>query len=335
MLYLFKIKPFKKIDMKLLRKSIVLLLSLIAGTLYAQEDVATFLKGSLNDAEKLSKAYLEPFGKSLGTSLNSGWYNSANPHGILGFDITFTVPITIPPSSDKTFDVSKLNLEYWQVKSGSSSTSPTVTGKSSNSILTDKATGLSELNMPDGANLKFVPAPMIQVAKGLPFHTEIVGRFLPTINISSVGNFGLWGVGVKNEFKEFIPFVKRLPFSMSVLFGYTQFTSSFDINKAQKQKLNFKSSGYTARLLVSKSIPVLTVYGGLGYNHSTTDISLKGTYNVEGVGTVTDPVAFDFANNGFTANLGLRLKLAILAFHFDYSLGNYGIFNAGVGINFR
>lgn len=321
--------------MNLFRKSVFLLFSITAGTLYAQEDVATFLKGNLDDAKKLSRAYLEPFGKSLGTSLNSGWYNSANPHGILGFDITFTVPITVPPSSDKTFDVSKLNLEYWEVKSGSSPTSPTVTGKGSNTILTDKATGSSDLIMPDGANLKFVPAPMIQVAKGLPFNTEIVGRFLPTINISSVGNFGLWGVGIKNEFKEFIPFVKRLPFSMSILFGYTQFNSSFDINKAQKQKLNFKSSGYTARLLVSKSIPVLTVYGGLGYNHSTTDITLKGSYTVEGVGNVTDPVAFDFANDGFIANVGLRLKLAILAFHFDYSLGDYRIFNAGVGINFR
>jgi hypothetical protein len=335
MLYLFKIKPVKKIIMKPLKKSIFLLFMFIAGTVYAQEDVAAFLKGNLNDAKKLSQAYLEPFGKSLGTSLNSGWYNTANPHGILGFDITFTVPITIPPSSDKTFDVSKLNLEYWKLKTGSNAMAPSVTGGNSNTVLNDKTTSSVELNMPDGANLKFVPAPMIQVAKGLPFHTEIIGRYLPTVNISSVGNFGMWGVGIKNEFKEFIPVVKRLPFSMSFLFGYTQFTSSFDINKAQKQKLNFKSSGYTARLLVSKSIPVLTVYGGLGYNHSTTDVAIKGNYNVEGVGSVTDPVAFDFSNNGFTANLGLRLKLAILAFHFDYSIGDYGIFNAGVGINFR
>lgn len=321
--------------MKLLKNIIILQLMLFAGSIHAQEDVVAFLKGSLTDANKLSQAYLEPFGKSLGTSLNSGWYNTANPHGILGFDITFTMPITIPASSDKTFDVSKLNLEHWEVKTGSSPISSTVTGGISSTVLTDKATGLSELNMPDGASLRFVPAPIIQVSKGLPFHTDIIGRYLPTVNISGIGNFGMWGIGIKNEFKEFIPFVKRLPFSMSFLFGYTQLSSSFDINKAQKQKLNFKSSGYTARLLVSKSIPVLTVYGGIGYNHSKTDIALKGTYNVEGVGNTTDPVAFDFSNNGFAANLGLRLKLAILAFHFDYSLGQYGIFNAGVGITFR
>ncbi|QKG79973.1 DUF6588 family protein [Tenuifilum thalassicum] len=303
---------------------------------FSQEDVVDFLSGSLNDANKLSKAYLEPFGKSLGMSLNSGWYNSANPHGLLGFDITFTMPITIPVSSDKTFNINDLNLEYWEVKTGSSSTTPTVVGgKSSSTVLTDKLSGTAELNVPGGANLQFIPAPIIQVAKGLPFNTEIVGRYFPKVNISGVGNFGLWGIGIKNEFKEYIPFFKRLPFSMSVFVGYTQFTSTFDINKAQKQKLEFKSSGYTARLLVSKSIPVLTVYGGLGYNHSKTDISVLGTYNTADLGTLTDPISLNFANNGFAANLGLRLKLAILAFHFDYSLGEYGIFNAGVGINFR
>jgi hypothetical protein len=303
---------------------------------FSQEDVVDFLSGSLKDANKLSKAYLEPFGKSLGMSLNSGWYNSANPHGLLGFDITFTMPITIPVSSDKTFNINDLNLEYWEVKTGSSSTTPTVVGgKSSSTVLTDKLSGTAELNVPGGANLQFIPAPIIQVAKGLPFNTEIVGRYFPKVNISGVGNFGLWGIGIKNEFKEYIPFFKRLPFSMSVFVGYTQFTSTFDINKAQKQKLEFKSSGYTARLLVSKSIPVLTVYGGLGYNHSKTDISVLGTYNTADLGTLTDPISLNFANNGFAANLGLRLKLAILAFHFDYSLGEYGIFNAGVGINFR
>ncbi|HBI81159.1 MAG TPA: hypothetical protein DDY04_04255 [Bacteroidales bacterium] len=320
--------------MKLLKQLFILLFIFPAGILRAQEDVVVFLTGSLSDAQKLSQAYLEPFGKSLGTSLNSGWYNVAKPHGILGFDITFTVPVTLPASSDKSFDVSKLSLEYWDVKSGSNPTTPTVIGNSSNTTLNDKNTGTIELNMPNGADLKFIPAPMIQISKGLPLNTEIIGRFFPTVNISGVGDFGMWGVGVKNEFKEFIPFLKSLPFSMSLLFGYTQLKSTFDINEPQKQHLDFKSSGYTARLLVSKSIPVLTVYGGVGYNHSTTDIALKGTYSFDGV-DVTDPVAFDFANNGFTANLGLRFKLSILAFHFDYSFGDYGIINAGAGITFK
>lgn len=310
----------------------------------AQENITDLLNGSLKDAETLSKAYLEPFGKGFGASLNSGWYNTAKPHKLGGFDITFTIATTIPPSSEKTFDVSKLNLDYWQLNSGAVNNSPTVTGsKDSGPVLVPKAAPGSgvELTLPKGAGLKFIPAPIIQVGVGLPFHTELNGRFLPKIDIPDVGQFSLWGVGLKNEFKEFIPGFKKLPFNVSLFLGYTQFKSSFDISAAKPagstkdQTLDFDASGFTGKLLISKSIPVLTVYAGVGYNKAKTDVALKGDYTVTGVGNTTDPISFDFTNSGVNANLGLRIKLSVIAFHFDYTVGKYSIYNFGVGINFR
>ena len=181
---------------------------------------------------------------------------------------------------------------------------------------------------------------MIQVGIGLPFNTELDARILPKIDIPTVGQFSLMGFGIKNEFKEFIPVLKAMPFNLSAFFGYTKFTSSFDISASQTgnstQKLNFNATGYTAKLLISKSIPVLTVYAGFGYNSSKTDVLLKGNYSIPGVGLdIKDPISLDFANKGMSANIGLRIKLAILAFNFDYTLGTYKLYNAGVGINFR
>lgn len=309
----------------------------------AQENITQLLSGSLQDATTLSKAYLEPFGKGFGSSLNSGWYNSAKPHKLGGFDITFTIATSIPPSSAKTFDVSKLNLNYWQLQTPAANMSPTVTGnKTGGPILVPKSAPTSGVQMalPQGAGLKFIPAPIIQVGIGLPFHTELDGRILPEIDIPDVGKFSLWGFGIKNEFKELIPGFKLLPFNVSALFGYTKFKSSFDINAAQPtpskpQKLDFNASGYTAKILVSKSIPVLTVYAGVGYNKSKTDVALKGEYTVTNVGTFTDPISLDFTNSGMNANIGLRIKLTVIAFHFDYTVGKYKLYNAGVGINFR
>ena len=120
------------------------------------------------------------------------------------------------------------------------------------------------------------------------------------------------------------------------MFGYTQFKSSFDIKS--DQTLNFNATGFTGRLLISKSIPVLTVYAGVGYNKATTNVALKGTYQVpiDGINqSIKDPFSFDFTNTGINANIGLRKKLAVIAFHFDYALGKYAVYNAGVGINFR
>lgn len=288
---------------------------------------------NLSDFRVLSKAYLEPFGKSFGTSLNNGWYNSAAPHKLFGFDITFNTAVVLPASGDREYDVSKLDLKYWELSDPANSMAQSVTGdKTSGPTLTDKATGLASMPLPQGANLRFVSAPIVQIGVGLPFHTEVIGRFFPKVDMGSMGKFSLWGVGVKNEFKEFIPGFKKVPIDISILLGYTKFKSTFEV--ANNQNLNFEATGFTGRLLISKSIPVLTVYAGAGYNKSTTNVALKGTYTVGAV-SLTDPLDLEFKNTGFIANVGLRIKLALIAFHFDYAFSDYGVFNAGVGINFR
>lgn len=331
--------------MKILKQlffSSALLLALTYGA-RAQVNITELLKGSLVDANTLAEAYLEPFGKGFGASLNSGWYNTAKPHKLGGFDITFSLSTSIPPSSSKTFDVSELNLQHWRPETLSNSVSPTVSGaKESGVMMTDKATGLAQMQLPKGAGLKFIPAPMIQAGVGLPFHTEVIFRILPKINIPDVGKFSLWGFGIKNEFKEFIPALEKVPINISGFFGYTKFKSSFVIDDAAQtgnteQSLDFNASGYTVKVLVSKSIPVLTVYAGAGYNRTTTDVALKGNYSVPGYSLVdvTDPINLDFINKGMSANVGLRIKLAVIAFHFDYTFGEYKIYNAGFGINFR
>ena len=55
--------------------------------------VNEFINAGQVDANKLTKAYFQPWGSGFATSLANGWYNTAKPHGFLpipGFDITFT-----------------------------------------------------------------------------------------------------------------------------------------------------------------------------------------------------------------------------------------------------
>jgi len=324
--------------------SLALLLCVSVAT-KAQENITSFLSGSVTDAAKLSKAYLDPFANGFGNALNHGWYNSAKPHKLGGFDLTFSIATAFPPTSSKSFDVSKLGLTEWQLQDPNDNLSPTLTGDKSSGPVLIPVHGLAgqpaTLTLPQGTGLKFIPSPMIQVGVGLPFNTELVARYLPKIDIPDVGNFSLIGFGLKNEFKEFIPGLKALPINLSVLLGYTKFSSSFDLNAPQtgssNQTLDFNATGYTAKLLIGKSIPILTVYAGVGFNKSKTNVDLKGDYAIPGavIGDVTNPFSLEFINSGVNANVGLRVKLAVIAFHFDYTLGKYRIINAGVGINFR
>ena len=56
---------------------------------------------------------------------------------------------------------------------------------------------------------------------------------------------------------------------------------------------------------------------------------------ISGNKNLTDPLSLSFNNNGVSANAGIRIKLAIIAFHIDYTLAKYSTVNAGIGINFR
>jgi hypothetical protein len=315
------------------------------------------LKGNVNDAEKLSYAYLEPFGKMFGSSVNGGWYQAARPHKLFGFNVTFVTTLSTVPASAKTFDISKLDLESLQVVTGQSPIAPTISGASSLArpqLASNLLPTQPLFDAPKGAGLPFVPMPFIQAGIGLPFHNELTFRFLPSYDVPKVGRVSMWGIGAKNEFKEFIPGLKLVPIDLSVMVGFTKFNSEFDVNYKpspanmpdgfssedfDNQKLGLDATGFTARLLVGKSIPFLSVYVGLGYSHAVTDFGLKGNYPV-GVeptylGVVEDPFVLAYTHSNFSGNAGLRFRLGVISINVDYTLGTYALYSAGLGISFR
>jgi hypothetical protein len=266
---------------------------------------------------------------------------------LFGFDITFSATIAMAPSSDKTFDVTKLGLSSLTLVAGQPANSPSIAGSKSAGPLMNYTQTIpvlgdisTQFNLPQGAGLTMIPMPMVQAAIGLPLHTEIIGRYFPTVDIPKVGKFGMWGVGLKNEFKEFIPGFKKLPIDVSILLGFTSLTSEFNVDYKPEyypnsktaadysnQTLSLKGKGYTARLLVGKSIPVLTVYAGVGYSKSKTNFDLKGNYpfglaNDGGTIKIADnndwlnPLALTFDDSGASLNAGIRIKLTVIAFHF-------------------
>jgi hypothetical protein len=63
-------------------------------------------------ASNNAKAYLDPFVTAFGTAMNSGWYFSAKPHKLLGFDLGIrAMAVQIPKGQDVfTWDVSALDI---------------------------------------------------------------------------------------------------------------------------------------------------------------------------------------------------------------------------------
>ncbi len=315
--------------------------ALIGAKSFAQTDITELLQAGKNDANTLAHPYLKPYGEMLGKGLNNGWYTSAKPHKLLGFDLTFTATYIKAPSSARSFDVSALDLKDVELVQGSPTIAPSVAGDMEDLPtlrLKTPIQGTGEFDMPNGTGMDFLPIPMISAGVGLPYGFEIKGRFIPKVEIGDAGKLGLWGVGVQKDIKDYIPGLKHVPvLNVSVLAAYTKFTSDMDVDDVNGDgKLDVKTNAFTTRLLVGANLPVVAFYTGLGYGRSNSNFDLLGTYEVSQIPIqMKDPISLAYSTKGFDMNVGMRVRLGVIALHADYTIGEYSSITAGLGINFR
>ncbi len=364
---------------KTISKSVLLVMIILFGispnkSFGQLDEMGRILTGGVSDAEKIAEAYLSPFTNAFGATLNAGWYNTARPHSFPGFDITLSVNVAIIPDEAKSFNPSELGLVSNVNFTGPAMT-PTIAGGSDvertqlqyfdnvNGELVTRA----QYELPQGTGLGFIPAPTLQLGIGIPFGTDIIGRYIPEVGVGDVGNLGLWGVGVKHSLKQWIPVISRLPFlNLSVMAGYTKFYTTTgldfrptDIDAADlttaivnwdDQKLNFGVGSFTANVIASADIPFITGYLGLGINSTNTNLVMSGWYpvpvlnndnqpEVTDQSALKDPIDFnlagDFGGVQPRVTAGVKFKLAVLHIHFDYTYSNYSVVTGGLGISFR
>ncbi|PTN09633.1 hypothetical protein C8N47_104180 [Mangrovibacterium marinum] len=300
---------------------------LLAGSQFsfAQSDVADFLKFGKDDANKLIGAYIDPYAKTLGIGLNNSWYNSAETHKLWGFDLAFSVSAIQVSGSDKTFDVNALGLSNAKPR-GTNSMAPTAAGDEDGIVLDiyadleDPSTYVGSLSTPGGSGVDLVPIPMVQATFGLLPHTDLIGRWVPNVKFDiedDQAEVGLWGLGVKHNFKESLPFIKHLPFDASFFLGYSKihgqigvdygldnYPGSFEYKKEEvrvreylsnyeqdpNQRGETETSTFKYGLIVSKKLSVITFYVSASGNQSKTNFDLLGRYPVVSEQTIIDVV---------------------------------------------
>lgn len=339
---------------------------MLSATGYSQINFDLF-KGGVDDGIKVLEGYITPYANAFGSSLNGGWYNTAKPHKLGGFDITLSVSTTLIPESAKTFDLSDLNLQNLSV-SGTNTMAPTIAGANDpgptlSYVINDPTYGditLASFESPPGVNWSIIPLPMIKAGIGLPLGTELIGRFIPTIKVAD-GSFGMWGVGLKHSLVQYLPASDLFPIDITLMGGYTKVSIGIPVSMEpsgdynlttvsfEGQKVNMEVSAYTFNLLISKKLPVVTFYGGAGYSGTSTSIAVDGNFalpSFDPLISTTLPVYID-ANvvtipsidiesfSGLRLNAGMKLTLGVLTIHADYTKANYSVLTAGLGISFR
>jgi hypothetical protein len=319
-------------------------------------DFDSFLRGGPEDASTLLKYFMEPIVVGFSYGMSNSWYNTAKPHESLGFDLTITANLTTVPSSKEffTFDPS----EYNNVTSaGSTDQIPTIMGPEDFSALLvftydDENIGqsINGFYSPVGLGIKetigwnVVPSPMIQLGIGTFKSTDLIIRYVPSLTFGDFTS-SVFGLGIKHDYKQWIPGLKEVPIDLSILGAFSGFKNTFDMSdmelEGNDQEAKFNINNWTIQALVSKQISVLTLYGSFGYSDINSSLKLSGTYEIEdavnplNTFSLTDPVDLSYEENSFRGTLGLRLKFGFFTLHGDYTFQKYNIASAGIGISFN
>jgi hypothetical protein len=317
---------------------------------FAQDDIDELLRESVDDGEKLIGSYMTPFMKSISLGLNSGWYNTAKPHKLIGIDLTVTASAMSIPNSELFYNVAALNLQRISLDPSSpdAPNAPTVFGPDRSPVFRENESG-ETFEGPGGLDLKgeigknWMPVPMVTLGIGLPKGTDLKVRFTPAIDLNDDSQFRLFGLGVMLDVKQYIPGLKLLPFDLSAFVGYTRLSLDYKYTPEDIQTENPKGemvmNATTIQAVISKKVSVLTVYGGLGYNIAKSNLSLRGKWDVNDNGTYDaqeiNPIDLNYAASGPRIGAGFRLKLAVFTLHADYTLQKYNALTVGFGINVR
>ena len=316
-----------------MKKYILIFSILIQSFVFSQNNFDSFLSDvvleSIHDSEIMLEGYMSPFGSAIGLGLNGGWYNTAKPHNLGGFDITAGLHIISIPSSAQSYNPEN-DFEIFEIKGEKNI--PTFMGdKNTNSQIV--VNGQPIFNAPGGVNVPYVPIPYFQGSIGGPKKTDILFRLSPFKLDFGKMELGYWGIGLKHDLLQWIPIADKIPIDLSYLISYSKLSSSFNFDGSRS--LDLKVRGLNQYLALSKKLSFITIYSGIGYHFSNSRLELLGNYNPDGQVNqdLIDPLDFSFGNiNGFKADLGLRMKILIFNIHANYTKAEYDMLTIGLSL---
>jgi hypothetical protein len=103
-------------------------------------------------------------------------------------------------------------------------------------------------------------------------------------------------------------------------------------------------NNYTAKLLSSIDLKLITFYASIGYSKGISNLSVLGSYDLSYnvaetaeviVFTVTDPLSLEWEKESISGNAGLSFNLPGIKLFADYTSQEYSSVTVGVSIGIR
>jgi opacity protein-like surface antigen len=315
--------------------TVVILLGGLTSVLQAQSDISSIFKAGVADLNKVANGYLTPAGNCFSAGLATNWYNTAEVHKPFGFDLTVGAGVVQAPTTDQMFSL--VGLTNLKPNDPTITQAPTFAGSGSGvelnlmqphyladgstvNPLWNNGTGkITSFTTPGGLS-QYIPTASVQLTIGLPFINDVSVRFIPKVSVSGFET-SMWGIGIKHNFKQWIPVVKDLPFDASVLLAYNKFDLKYAFPTSAQitpatlvgtslayeptttdyttQGMNISANAMTANIIVSKKLAFFTPYFGFGVSKMAGNYPLLGNpkTQVVNIGGTNQTIPVVDANN--------------------------------------
>lgn len=177
-----------------------------------------------------------------------------------------------------------------------------------------------------GTGFSSVPLVLPQASVGLPFGTEVMLRYAPTIETDDYGDINFMGFGINHSLSQYIP-IPLFPVSITA-----QYVSQ-KLEIGELLESNHSSFGVRASMTVGLGF-TLTPYVGLGFESS--DLKVNYTFKDPAGNLPDSEVSLDLeGNNSTRMTAGVRLGLPLITINADYSMGEYSAIAVGLGLTLR
>jgi hypothetical protein len=293
----------------------LLIVAVIAATLVPTQ--AALSQTSIEDAIRQFggdniTGYVQPIVDFFGANMNSGYYHSAAiPKSGFGFSFELVAMGALVKDEQKTFTANTPA----GFTPGTFSTATVFGGKGTE--VTSTVNPLLKYRGADGVfNTSIFPQGVPQIRIGSIQGTEALVRFvtIPKIGGETLPKTTLWAAGLRHSLSQWIP---DSPLDLAVGVYYGRFTAG-DI---------IESKEFSVGVQASKSLSILTVYGGLAVEKSTMDLNYTSS-NAAAAGQVS--VSIEGANK-FRATAGAALSLGFFHLFADANFGTVMLFSGGIG----
>lgn len=251
-----------------------------------------------------AEGFLQPLADVLGAALGSGWARSADIQP--GFHLRVSVIAAGAPISDDARTFRATTDDFAPVTTVDA---PTIFGATDPVAVSGN--GGTTYRFAGGLDTELMGTLIPQITVGTVAGTEAMVRWFSVDLGDDFGTVSQLGLGARHDIDQYFD---GLPLDLAA----GMYWQSFDVGDY------IKTSTISAMVHGSRSSGVLTVFGGVGYEASSADISFEGEAN-------TADVTLDGANS-LRGTVGVGIQLWALGVFADYTVASQNAFTLGVEV---